>query len=78
MTDQGALPEIVGDIGIVVDATVAGLRGGLLALAEHPDDAMRAAARHRWETSFSPERRGTALVEIYRSLTDRPRPAPAR
>lgn len=65
-TDRGALPEVVGDCGSVVDASLADLRRGLAAL-HIPSDQQRDAARARWRARFSAEVRGPRLAEVYRS-----------
>lgn len=69
-TDRGALPEIVGGCGVIVESTIAALREGLLALEEQPSDDARGRARQRWEAEFSPAQRGPALVELYRTVID--------
>jgi glycosyltransferase involved in cell wall biosynthesis len=69
-TDRGALPEVVGECGSIVEATAAGLRRGLAELAE-PTDTERYAARERWRDHFSPAVRSDRLVAIYRAAIKR-------
>lgn len=71
VTDRGALPEVVGDQGIVVTATVDGLRDGLAAVEAEPSAEVRRLARGRWETMFSPQTRGPALLSLYQRALGR-------
>ncbi len=69
-TRRGALPEVVGECGVLVDGSVEDLTRGLAAVAIPPSDDVRRQSRSRWETHFSPAGRGPRLVEIYRSALD--------
>jgi glycosyltransferase involved in cell wall biosynthesis len=67
-TDLGGIPYLVGDAGWTVPATVDALAAALpVARAEAP--ALAAAARKRYESTFTPELLTGRLVDVYRSLT---------
>jgi glycosyltransferase involved in cell wall biosynthesis len=67
-TDLGGIPYLVGDAGWTVPPTVDALAAALpVARASAPD--LAAAARKRYESTFTPELLTGRLVDIYRSLT---------
>src|SRR2546421_5236071 len=67
-TDLGGIPYLVGDAGWTVPPTVDALAAALpRARAEAPSRA--AAARKRYESTFTPELLTGRLVDVYRSLT---------
>src|SRR2546423_9566247 len=67
-TDLGGIPYLVGDAGWTVPPTVDALAAALpRARAEAP--SLAAAARKRYESTFTPELLTGRLVDVYRSLT---------
>jgi glycosyltransferase involved in cell wall biosynthesis len=67
-TDLGGIPYLVGDAGWTVPASVDALAAALpVARASAPD--LAAAARKRYESTFTPELLTGRLVDVYRSLT---------
>lgn len=66
VSSRGALAEVAGECGVVVEPTVAQLRDALVAVEAEPSAEVRRLARQRWETMFSPQTRGPALLSLYR------------
>jgi len=67
-TDLGGIPYLVGDAGWTVPPTVEALAAALpRARSSAPE--LAAAARKRYESTFTPELLTGRLVDIYRSLT---------
>lgn len=65
VSDQGALPETVGDAGLVIPLEDYLWRAEIPVLLAHPDrlDAMRAAGRH-WAAAHTWERTGEQLLQV--------------
>jgi glycosyltransferase involved in cell wall biosynthesis len=67
-TDLGGIPYLIGDAGWTVPATVDALAAALPA-ARASAAGLAAAARKRYESTFTPELLTGRLVDVYRSLT---------
>jgi len=73
-TTGGALPEVVGDAGVLVEPEDAGaIAEALLALAEDPEQRRRLGARGRERivAEFDWDRAARETVDVYRSVIDR-------
>lgn len=66
-TDRGGIPYLIGDAGWVVQPSVEALAAAL-PTARAQAAALSAAARERYEQTFTPERVTSQLVQIYEEV----------